>query len=186
MVGPQSHFRTCLVLRPWIRIKPGHEFRVYVSDGAITCASQYESVFYQSVWNRREWLQREVGEFVRSQVIPQLKARLPSFVVDVVMDEDERFYVCELNPFATTSSACQFNWSEDRTLLMIGPETWRFQPESSSKIEFLSAEWVAWLKETFAARLAHLARGDATRVSVPLIFMFLLVTSTLYTSFRSK
>jgi hypothetical protein len=186
VVGPEAYFRTCLVLRPWVRIRPGHEFRVYVSDGVITCASQYESVYYEMVWNRREWLQCNVGDFVRNRVIPNLKVRLPSFVVDVVMGEDERFYVCELNPFAATSSGCQFSWSEDRTRLMIGPETWRFQCQETSRVEFLSAHWIAWLRETFADRLAASASETTTRVSVPFVFMFLLVTSALYSSFRQK
>jgi hypothetical protein len=129
-----------------------------------------------------------VGQFVLDHVIPKLKNRLPSFVVDVVMDINERFYVCELNPFATSSSACQFSWSEDKTLLMIGPESWRFQREETSKVEFLSDEWVAWIGETFSS--SEILDSRSFTLSMPLIFAIsvgvLLVANGILSHYRLK
>jgi hypothetical protein len=152
VVGPEIYFKTNIVIRPWIQIKPGFEFRIYVSNSKITCASQYESIYYPEVWKNKEKLQNSISKFVKENVISKISYRLPSFVVDIVMDENDRLYVCELNPFATTSSACLFNWSEDKTLLMIGPETWRFASEEKSKVEYLSDEWVAWVRFNFTKR----------------------------------
>lgn len=135
-------FRTCVVVRPWIAIRPGFEFRVFVSDGKITCAGQYEPVYYPEVWERRDWLQLSIRDFVTTQVIPKLYHRLPSVVIDVVMaDEDERFYVCEVNPFATSTSACMFKWDTDKIPIMVGPETWRFAGPGLERFEQIPRDW---------------------------------------------
>jgi len=140
------------VLRPWVAIRPGFEFRIYVSNGKITCGSQYENVFYPEVWEKKDWLQKQLHDFVTEKVIPKLFYRLPSFVVDVVLTEQEKFLVCELNPFAASSSACLFSWSQDRTQILIGPEVWRFVDPSSKGTPQLPDSWKKWLENEFPSR----------------------------------
>ena len=122
-----AQFQTCIVLRPWLRIRSGFEFRVFVSDGVLTCGSQYEDAHYPEVWALREILQQNVSTFVKNEVIPRME-RLPSFVCDVVLTDSDKLFVCEINPFATSTSACRFSWSDDKEKLFIGPEEWRFVP----------------------------------------------------------
>uniref|UniRef100_A0A7S4P835 Cell division cycle protein 123 n=1 Tax=Paramoeba aestuarina TaxID=180227 RepID=A0A7S4P835_9EUKA len=122
----ENYFHTNIILRPWVKLRPGFEFRIYVSNGMITAASQYESVYYEEVWKERERLREKIGEFVKGEVIPKLCPRLPSVVIDVVMATNGQVYVCELNPFAASSSACLFSWSDDKHQLLAGDEEWRF------------------------------------------------------------
>lgn len=145
-------FRTCIVVRPWISIKPGFEFRVFVSDSKITAAGQYEPVYYPEVWKKREWLEKEIRSFVNTKVIPSICHRLPSVTVDIVMTEDDKLYVCEINPFATSTSGCMFKWDTDRVTFMVGPETWRFAGPGESKINALPQDWVQFVAKEVAKK----------------------------------
>eukprot|EP01127_Copromyxa_protea_P017570 TRINITY_DN5378_c0_g1_i3.p1 TRINITY_DN5378_c0_g1~~TRINITY_DN5378_c0_g1_i3.p1 ORF type:complete len:184 (-),score=43.83 TRINITY_DN5378_c0_g1_i3:106-657(-) len=140
-------FRTCVVVRPWITIRAGFEFRVFVSRGKITCAGQYEPVYYPEVWEKRDWVREKIKELVEERVIPKVGHRLPSLVVDVVMDERETFFVCEINPFATSTSGSMFKWDTDKVAMMIGPETWRFPGPEEEKVQELPNEWKKWVLE---------------------------------------
>jgi hypothetical protein len=140
-------FRTCAVVRPWIKIRPGFEFRIFVSNGKITCAGQYEPVYYPEVWDMRQRLEEEIREFVNTKVIPRVNHRLPSLVVDIVMTEDEKFYVCEINPFAASTSGCMFRWDADKVTMMIGPETWRFPGPGEGTVPELPSAWKKWVEE---------------------------------------
>jgi len=147
---PLKYFKMALVVRPWIKIRPGFEFRIYVSNNKITIASQYEPTYYPEVWNQREKIQSKISDFVQGKVIPQLQYRLPSFVVDVVMtDPNFDCYVVELNPFAASSSACLFKWGIDRQKILIGPEEWRFAPPPAEGVPYhaIPDEWKNWIEE---------------------------------------
>ena len=39
---------------------------------------------------------------------------LTSFIVDIVLDEDGKVWVVEVNPFGELAGSCLFSWSKDR------------------------------------------------------------------------
>ena len=158
LISP-SHFATSLIVRPWMQLRPGFEFRSFVSNGKLTCVSQYEGVYYPDVWREKDTIQRDVTTFLQREVIPRICHRLPSVVVDVVfamervskrthrerhtqthnfseLNDSERnshkekvsgvWYVCELNPFAASTSACAFSWQDDKEKLFVGDCIWKF------------------------------------------------------------
>ncbi|MDP2434289.1 MAG: hypothetical protein Q8P67_00935 [archaeon] len=165
LISP-SRFCTCLVVRPWVSIRPGFEFRVFVSNCSLTCGSQYENACYPEVWEARHLLQERISQFVREQVIPRL-SHLPSYVCDVVLTDADRLFVCEINPFATTTSACLFSWANDKDALFIGPESWRFVPPSPSAApKPIPEPWEALAHASIRQRRAYLFVNCAMYVFV--------------------
>ena len=39
---------------------------------------------------------------------------LTNFIVDIVLDEDGKVWVVEVNPFGELAGSCPFSWSKDR------------------------------------------------------------------------
>jgi D123 len=156
-------FSKDLIVRPWKHIRPGFEFRVFVSNGEITGASQYESVHYPEVWAERHRIREGVSSFVRERVVPAMESHLKSFSVDVAAVDagpglPDEFRVVEFNPFASSTSACLFNWGADRVLLMTGPEEWRFVAPGESKPMSVPDDW----KETVDTILSSHRRDALT------------------------
>lgn|SRR3990167_5841164 len=123
----ERYANTAIIIRPWVNIESGFEFRVFVNDLRITSISQYEAVYYPRVYAERFITKEKIVQFVNNHVINNLKNRLRSFIVDVVLVGD-RFYVCELNPFSQSSGSCLFSWQIDRQQLHSGETQFRVVP----------------------------------------------------------
>lgn len=131
---PEYYANTEIIIRPWLPIRPGFEFRIFVSNKIVTAISQYESIYYPEVWSERNIIIPKIFTFVSNNIIPKLESRLPSFVVDVVLlCDNDNIFVCELNPFASSTSSCLFLRPEDKNLLLIGPSEARVVPPPSFK-----------------------------------------------------
>lgn len=39
---------------------------------------------------------------------------MANFIVDIVLDEDGKVWVVEVNPFGELAGSCPFSWSKDR------------------------------------------------------------------------
>ena len=175
----ENYFHTNIILRPWMTLRPGFEFRIYVSNGQITAGSQYESVYYKEVWEARGRLCESIGEFVRGSVIPRIRHRLPSVVIDIVMTSNGSLYVCELNPFAASSSACLFSWSEDKDQLLAGKEEWRFvSPQNvNNKTTNVPEEWAHVID-------SHFAKKRTKAFYIPVAVLVVALSWAAYFGFR--
>ena len=63
-------------------------------------------------------VEHKVKEMMEKFISAMVKT-LRSFIVDIVLDEDGKVWVVEVNPFGELAGSCLFGWSKDRLVLTI-------------------------------------------------------------------
>jgi hypothetical protein len=126
-----DRFHENVVVRRWIDIAVDMEFRGFVHRGRLRALSQYNHVFHSErvVALRDEILHLIVTAF-DTHIRARLAARFESYVVDFALTggrfafdaaaaaADERVWVIELNPFASSTDGALFSWRNDSAVLL--------------------------------------------------------------------
>jgi len=113
-------FNLQVLVREWIPMRPDYEFRAFVFGNKLNAISQY--CYYQHfphIVSNREKIRQKLITFWES-VKDMIKQ--DNYIMDVVITDDDRALIIELNPFFNDTSACLFNWREpvDRKILKEG------------------------------------------------------------------
>merc|ERR1712165_511938 len=103
-----------------------NSLRGFAHKGVFTALTQYNNLAY---FPEHKESKAEVEEKVKSFVkvfIKAMESVLDSFVMDIVVDDDGKVWVVEVNPFGEMAGSCLFEWSRDRAILM-GREPFQFR-----------------------------------------------------------
>ena len=115
-----------LIIREFVHFPVKNELRGFVHKGVFTALTQYNNLAY---FPEHKESKAEVEEKVKSFVkvfIKAMESVLDSFVMDIVVDDDGKVWVVEVNPFGEMAGSCLFEWSRDRAILM-GREQFQFR-----------------------------------------------------------
>ena len=110
-----STFVFNLVVRELGQFNPRNEIRGFVYSRQLTALTQYNQlVYFPQALLEREMVVDKVSEFME-ELIPALAAdpsssTLEHFVVDLVVLDDGRVVIIELNPFAEFAGSGLFAW----------------------------------------------------------------------------
>ena len=121
-----------LVLRKWVDIHPGSEFRCFVKNknliGTVlkTCYQQIfffyneknftaisqrdDSQFYSFIGTNREDIITDITSFFKEQI--RSKFPLENYVLDVFRSKKDSVKLIDFNPFGITTDAILFDWAE--------------------------------------------------------------------------
>jgi D123 len=114
---PQDEWGTFLILREWDSdLQHDWEFRVFVHKNQVTAVSQYNHycVFRELAACDADRLLDQILEFWE---VVQDKIEADSYIVDLALLRTGEWRVIELNPFATSTGGCLFDWSPDGEVL---------------------------------------------------------------------
>ena len=65
---------------------------------------------------------------------------MQNFIMDLVIDDQGKVWVVEINPFGELAGACLFSWSKDREVLM-GQKPFEFRiVEEKPTIQYIKSE----------------------------------------------
>lgn len=103
-----------LVVRQFVQFPVKNELRGFVYNGVFTALTQYNDLAYFSdCMETKEVVEQKVKDLMK-QFIGAMSGVLESFIVDIVLDNDGKVWVVEVNPFGELAGACLFGWSKDR------------------------------------------------------------------------
>ncbi|MGL4854241.1 MAG: ATP-grasp domain-containing protein, partial [Lentisphaeria bacterium] len=117
-----SQTSNCLVLRPYRRMDSSREFRLFIKDGDLVCASQYNlNKFFPKLEVRKTEIWDKLKSFFYSQVKPRLKEK--NVVIDVYLCSDGQVLIIDFNDFGGETSPLLFRKFEniDKKLCEIEP-----------------------------------------------------------------
>jgi len=100
-----------LVLRKWVDIHPGSEFRCFVKNKNLIAISQRDdSQFYSFIGTNREDIITDITSFFKEQIWS--KFPLENYVLDVFRSKKDSVKLIDFNPFGITTDAILFDWAE--------------------------------------------------------------------------
>ena len=103
----------CLVLRRWVDISPGSEYRAFVRDGCLVAVSQRDGTnHYAHIAAERRSIVGDISSFFE-EFIAAAPFSLSDFVMDVVRFGKDRVKLVDLNPFGEgVTDPVLFTWDE--------------------------------------------------------------------------
>ena len=103
----------CLVLRRWVDISPGSEYRAFVRDGRLVAVSQRDGTnHYAHIAAERRSIVGDISSFFE-EFIAAAPFSLSDFVMDVVRFGKDRVKLVDLNPFGEgVTDPVLFTWDE--------------------------------------------------------------------------
>ena len=107
-----------LVIREFVKFPVKNELRGFVYNGVLTALTQYNNLAF---FPEQQESKNEVEQKVKNLMdlfISAMAGVLNSFVVDIVLDDDGKVWVVEVNPFGELAGSCLFGWSKDRYALL--------------------------------------------------------------------
>ena len=115
-----------LIVREFVKFPVKNELRGFVYKGNLTALTQYNNLaFFPEHIEIKDEVERKVKKFMKD-FIEAMKSVLDSFVIDIVIDNEGKVWVVEVNPFGELAGSCLFSWSKDRDILM-GIEPFQFR-----------------------------------------------------------
>ena len=107
-----------LCIRPFRRMDHAREFRLFVKDGKLLAASQYElTKNFNKIEKRSDEIWKLMTEFFASEVAPYLEYK--DVAIDVYLCSDNRFLVIDMNDWAgETKPLLLRDWNRDLTALL--------------------------------------------------------------------
>jgi len=104
-----------IIIRQWVNVPISGEFRGFVYAKELTALSQYFDIcfFPELVQNETKIVSR-IKEF-----FTKIKQHIPlsNYIIDFALTSDS-IAIIELNPFAPTTDACLFTWTQDEEILL--------------------------------------------------------------------
>jgi len=100
-----------LVLRQWVDVNPGTEFRCWVSDGRLVAACQRDtSNYYPHLAKEEASIRQDLASFFQEQV--RDKFPLDRYVVDLTRQRKDKVILVDFNPWGETTDSLLFSWEE--------------------------------------------------------------------------
>ena len=101
--------REQIVLRKWDnRMRPQDEFRVFVKDGKIRAACQYDRYGkYEELIKNKDIIEKKIHEYFNNKLSPLMKIK--DYAVDFGYIDNE-IYLIEFSPLIRCTSARLFRW----------------------------------------------------------------------------
>lgn len=129
-----------LVIREFVQFPVKNELRGFVHNGVFTALTQYNNLaFFPDHLGTKNVVEQKVKELME-QFIRAMKDVLKSFIVDIVLDNQGKAWVVEVNPFGELAGSCLFGWSKDREVLM-GDKPFEFRiVEERPSLGFVRSE----------------------------------------------
>jgi hypothetical protein len=129
-----------MIIRQFVQFPVKNELRGFVYNGVFTALTQYNNLAY---FPEQKKLKSEVEHKVKEMMekfISAMEETLRSFIVDIVLDEDGKVWVVEVNPFGELAGSCLFGWSKDREVLM-GEKPFEFRiVEEKPSLGYIKSE----------------------------------------------
>lgn len=129
------------VVREWVDIDVGMEFRGFVKGGRLTALSQYNHLaYFPGLVARKAEIGAMIDRFFTDDILPKLSPKFTDYVIDFALTEPAagaalakdggggggregqggaapKLWVIELNPFLETTDGCLFSWGRERDTL---------------------------------------------------------------------
>lgn len=100
-----------LVVRKWVDVNPGTEFRCWVADGRLVAACQRDtSNYYPHLAKEEASIRQDLASFFQEQVVD--KFPLKSYVMDVTRPRKDKVILVDFNPWGDTTDSLLFSWEE--------------------------------------------------------------------------
>eukprot|EP00299_Pterocystis_sp_00344_P007174 c2196_g1_i1.p1 GENE.c2196_g1_i1~~c2196_g1_i1.p1 ORF type:complete len:357 (-),score=78.07 c2196_g1_i1:3-1073(-) len=110
-------WRENIVVRQWVDIDVGMEFRCFVFDSKLTAISQYNHLcHFPFLVDNADAIKSKLLEFFESSVRQKLDGHFKNYIIDFAVTDD-RVWIIELNPFLETTDGALFSWQTERGLL---------------------------------------------------------------------
>ncbi|RZF47389.1 hypothetical protein LSTR_LSTR009128 [Laodelphax striatellus] len=105
----QSH---CIILKKWMDIHPGTEFRCFVKDNVLLAITQRDcSDFYQHISEEKFEIIQDITDFFNNNI--KNKFSLPNFTFDVVRQKKNKVVLLDFGVFNKKfSKSYLFTWDE--------------------------------------------------------------------------
>jgi len=100
-----------LVLRRWVDVNPGSEFRCFVAGRQLVAVSQRDNTNYYDYIARQEAsIKQDILTFFREHI--EQKFPCDNYVFDVIRSRKDKVVLVDFNPFGETTDALFFTWPE--------------------------------------------------------------------------
>ncbi|CAI9729617.1 division cycle 123 homolog [Octopus vulgaris] len=100
-----------LILRRWVNIHPGSEFRCFVKNGALLAICQrHDSEYYGFIEQNLESIKTDITTFFKQRIASQFV--LKEYVFDVYRKRQGKIVLLDFNPFGPVTDSLMFDWSE--------------------------------------------------------------------------
>jgi len=106
-----------LIIRQFVKFPVKNELRGFVYNGVFTALTQYNNLTYFPEQKEGKKIVEQRVKDMMKRFICSMANTLTSFIVDIVLDEDGKVWVVEVNPFGELAGSCLFSWSKDREVL---------------------------------------------------------------------
>ncbi|XP_062522178.1 cell division cycle protein 123 homolog [Corticium candelabrum] len=100
-----------LVLRQWVDIIPGMEFRCFVKDSMLIAVCQRDyTTFYNHLVLHQDELMIEIEEYYRRHILSKFSLR--HYVFDIYRNYRNSYMLIDFNPFSSITEPLLFTWEE--------------------------------------------------------------------------
>jgi len=101
-----------LVMKSWIDIHPGNEFRCFVKRKQLVAVTQRNNgtEFHQHIHNNKYEIIKEIKEFFNKKV--KSKFTLDTYLFDVVWDSNKPLVIMDFGPFDKSCQTYLFSWRD--------------------------------------------------------------------------
>jgi len=109
--GTTPFIQYYLVLRKWIDVNPGMEYRCFVKDKELIAISQRDNTaFYDHIMKSESSIKQDIFSFFKEHI--QNKFNCDNYVFDVIRSKKDKVILVDFNPFGETTDAMFFTWDE--------------------------------------------------------------------------
>ncbi|TRY63706.1 hypothetical protein TCAL_03615 [Tigriopus californicus] len=129
---PEPHIRVpySLILKPWLDINPGHEFRAFVRHGRLVGVSQRDvSTFFDHLLADRVNILGDIRSFFGEYI--QSRFHLAHYTFDVVRSTKDRVQLVDFAPWGGVTDPLLFDWHELANLSPDSETLCRFIPTAA-------------------------------------------------------
>ena len=132
--------REQIVLRKWDdRLRPQDEFRVFVKNGKICAACQYDRYCkYDELINNKDTIEKKIQDFFYNKVKPLMK--INDYAVDLGYINNEMILI-EFSPLIRCTSARLFRWDINYKEMTEGEGKLTLKEKKDDEIIFFTEEW---------------------------------------------
>ena len=126
-----------LVLRKWVDINPGWEFRCFVrGNDMIGITQRYSSAFYPHVAEDQQRITSNVKTFFQRKI--RAKFPIEDFIFDIILCGDTPLDIrlVDFNPFSRITDPVLFTWEELSSTFIVGDELMWIVSYVNEKIVF--------------------------------------------------
>eukprot|EP01031_Cornospumella_fuschlensis_P040993 gene40993-50003_t len=100
-----------LVIRKWANLHPSMEFRAFVYNRELVGVCQRNChTFFPFLPAEADAYARQISDFFHNEI--REKSLLDSFVMDLYIDQKQRLWLLDVNPFGEPTCSLLFDWAE--------------------------------------------------------------------------